>query len=284
MTLFDLRTTAPTGRRLRFGEDTRGRSEEPLGRAARSDAGGRTTGRGSTGSRCSRACGRSAGWLTEAISKVVQAPVELDLRRPDRHRRPRGARSSTSTCREGTDLERLHRSLLTLLGPAVVVREVEAVAADFDARFSARSRTYRYRVHHAPVPDPFTAHLAWHVPDELDRRPPRPRADPSSWGSTTSRRSAAGPSRCRAGTPPSPGPPGARAPAGTDLGEGHLRFEIQATAFCHQMVRSIVGTVVAAGQGRVQPGDIRGILLAETGAQAAQIAPGHGLCLWEVEY
>ena len=42
-------------------------------------------------------------------------------------------------------------------------------AADFDARFSATSRTYRYRVHNGPLPDPFTAHLAWHVPEELDR-------------------------------------------------------------------------------------------------------------------
>ena len=47
-----------------------------------------------------------------------------------------------------------------------------------------------------------------------------------------------------------------------DLGDDHLRFEIEATAFCHQMVRSIVGTVVAAGQGKVRPGDIRAILAA----------------------
>ena len=46
----------------------------------------------------------------------------------------------------------------------------------------------------------------------------------------------------------------------TDLGDGVLRFEIEATAFCHQMVRSIVGTVVAAGRAEVRAGDIRGIL------------------------
>ena len=51
-----------------------------------------------------------------------------------------------------------------------------------------------------------------------------------------------------------------RRAAWTDLGDGVLRFEIEATAFCHQMVRSIVGTMVAAGRAEVRAGDIRGIL------------------------
>ena len=38
----------------------------------------------------------------------------------------------------------------------------------------------------------------------------------------------------------------------------HLRFEIRATAFCHQMVRSIVGTLVDVGLGKASPGDVRG--------------------------
>ena len=50
------------------------------------------------------------------------------------------------------------------------------------------------------------------------------------------------------------------------------------------MVRSIVGTVVAAGQGTIRPGDIAGILRAGNRAKAAQIAPGHGLTLWQVDY
>ena len=69
-----------------------------------------------------------------------------------------------------------------------------------------------------------------------------------------------------------------------DLGDGVLRFEIAATAFCHQMVRSIVGTVVAAGHGQVRAGDIRGILRSRDRANAAPIAPPEGLCLWHVDY
>jgi tRNA pseudouridine38-40 synthase len=222
------------------------------------------------------------GTLTEAISKVVQAPVELTCA----GRTDAGVHAWGQVVHvdlpDDTDLERLHRSLLKLLGPAIVVREVAVAAPDFDARFSARSRTYRYRVHTGALPDPFTAHLAWHVPAELDRTLLDLACDPFVGEhdfSAFCRRPKAGPGEepkslvrrvVRAGW--------------DDLGDHHLRFEIEATAFCHQMVRSIVGTVVAAGQGTIRPGDIAAILRAGNRAKAAQIAPGHGLTLWKVDY
>ncbi len=63
---------------------------------------------------------------------------------------------------------------------------------------------------------------------------------------------------------------------------GLLRFEIRANAFCHQMVRSIVGTLVDVGRGRRRPGDILTILASRDRGAAGQVAPPHGLCLWEV--
>jgi tRNA pseudouridine38-40 synthase len=50
------------------------------------------------------------------------------------------------------------------------------------------------------------------------------------------------------------------------------------------MVRSIVGTMVDAGVGRVHAGEIRGILLGKDRHAAGQVAPPQGLCLWEVGY
>ena len=70
----------------------------------------------------------------------------------------------------------------------------------------------------------------------------------------------------------------------TDYGPGLLRFEIRANAFCHQMVRAIVGTMIDAGCGRIHAGDVRGILQAKDRQAAGQVAPAHGLCLWEVGY
>ena len=69
----------------------------------------------------------------------------------------------------------------------------------------------------------------------------------------------------------------------TDLGDGVLRFEIEATAFCHQMVRSIVGTLVAAGHGRgAGRRHPRDPPRRDRARAAAPIAPPHGLCLWHV--
>jgi tRNA pseudouridine38-40 synthase len=69
-----------------------------------------------------------------------------------------------------------------------------------------------------------------------------------------------------------------------DLGDGVLRYDIRAHAFCWQMVRSIVGTLVDVGVGKLRPGDIMGIVRGRDRGAAGQLAPPHGLCLWEVGY
>ena len=50
------------------------------------------------------------------------------------------------------------------------------------------------------------------------------------------------------------------------------------------MVRSIVGTLVDVGMGRLSPGDVRPILMTADRAAAGQVAPPDGLVLWEVGY
>ena len=61
-------------------------------------------------------------------------------------------------------------------------------------------------------------------------------------------------------------------------------FEIRATAFCHQMVRSIVGTLVDVGEGKRHAGEILAMLRARDRAAAGPVAPPHGLVLEEVGY
>ena len=63
-----------------------------------------------------------------------------------------------------------------------------------------------------------------------------------------------------------------------------LRFEIRANAFCHQMVRSIVGTLVDVGAGKLAADDCRRSSLPAIVGAAGQVAPPHGLTLWEVGY
>ena len=222
------------------------------------------------------------GVLREAIERVVRHPVQLTCAgRTDRGVHAWGQVVSLDLDID-CDLEALHRSLQKLCGPEVVVREVARALPDFDARFSATSRTYRYTVVNRPLPDPFLVRTAWHVVPPLDPELLALACDPFLGEHDFS-------AFCRR---PKPGPDGAPVSLRrrvldarwADLGDDVLRFEITATAFCHQMVRSIVGTAVAAGHGQLRAGDIRGILRSGDRSNAAPIAPPQGLCLWHVGY
>ncbi len=67
-------------------------------------------------------------------------------------------------------------------------------------------------------------------------------------------------------------------------GSSLLRFEIAASSFCHQMVRSIVGTLVDVGLGRRAPDTVSATLAAHDRNAAGQVAPPTGLVLWSVDY
>jgi tRNA pseudouridine38-40 synthase len=173
----------------------------------------------------------------------------------------------------------LRSSVNGLCGPAIVVRELEvADRADFDARFDATARRYRYTILNREVPDPFLAPTAWHVPRRLDVVRMQAACDPLIGEHDFS-------SFCRRPK----GEPGASSvrrvlSAQWDQEGDLLRFWIEATAFCHQMVRSITGTLVDCGLGKRTAADVMAALRAQDRSAAGPVAPPHGLCLWEVVY
>jgi len=63
-----------------------------------------------------------------------------------------------------------------------------------------------------------------------------------------------------------------------------LRFEIRANAFCHQMVRSIVGHLYDVGRGFAAPDSVPAVIAARDRSKVGTVAPPHGLVLWEVGY
>jgi len=223
------------------------------------------------------------GTLTAALERVLRSRVELSCAgRTDAGVHAWGQVVSFDAPAAGLDVDELARAVTKLCGPSIVVREAARVPDDFDARFSARSRTYRYTVLNRPVPDPFLAATAWHVERPLDLHLLRLACDQLVGEHDFS-------SFCRApkrqpGEPPASLVRRVRRARWDDLGDGVLRFEIQANAFCHQMVRSLVGTLVEVGLGRLTPGDLGTVLHAHDRHAAGQLAPPHGLCLHEVEY
>ncbi len=178
---------------------------------------------------------------------------------------------------------RLARAINQQSVPAIVVRDAELAAADFDARFSAVTRAYRYTIVNRPVPDPFLAATSWWVPQDLDLHSLQLGCDALYGLHNFS-------SFCRR---PKPNPITGFEPSlmrrvhdasWHEVGDGILRFDINASSYCHQMVRSIVGTLIEMGRGLRRPGEMAGIIRAQDRSLAGGVAPPQGLCLWEVGY
>lgn len=183
----------------------------------------------------------------------------------------------------------LARALNRQTAPDLVVRDAAPAPDGFDARRSALWRHYRYLVLDAPVPDPLLARVSWHVSAPLDLRAMAASTDPllgehdfralcrrppgTSPGDAIVRRvTAAGWRRVDA--------EGLGGPPSSDL----LRFDIVATSFCHQMVRSVVALLVDAGRGRANAATVKALLESASRAGAPEPAPPHGLCLVGVGY
>ncbi|MFI5040675.1 MAG: tRNA pseudouridine synthase A [Acidimicrobiales bacterium] len=181
----------------------------------------------------------------------------------------------------GLDLAELVRRLVKMLGPEVVVRHAGISPPGWDARHSAISRTYRYTVLTTPVPDPFTAGFVWWLGQPLDLRSMQLACDALVGERDFS-------SFCRKQLRADghiASPVRRVSDAGwSEPDEGLARFEITANAFCHQMVRSLVGTLVDVGTGRRRAGEMLGIIRARDRAAAGSVAPPDGLGLWSVGY
>jgi len=174
-------------------------------------------------------------------------------------------------------VEVLTRRLAGLLPPDVRVRRIAPAHPDFDARFAALSRSYRFRIADNPeAADPLRRHevLWWPRPLAVE---PMAQAAPALLGehdfiafckrregATTIRRVlAAGVDRTVAGL---------------------VEVSLTADAFCHHMVRSIVGALVEVGEGRRTPDWFRD-LLARTDRQSdVPVLPPRRLILDRVDY
>ncbi len=173
------------------------------------------------------------------------------------------------------DTERLRRSLNGQLGPEIAANGVAEVGDRFHARFSAVARRYRYRISNRPVHDPLAARTAWHVPEPLDVD-----AMDEAVGAfvgvhdfTSLCRKAPGRTTVREVLD-------ARWSRTGDTGEP----AVEAGAFGHQRVRSIVTVSVDVGKGRSRPEDVSAILAARSRNVVRGLAPPFGLTLMAVTY
>lgn len=237
-----------------------------------------------------QAAGRSIqGALETALAEIEGAPVTVaGAGRTDAGVHALG---QVASVRLAHDIEPrvLARALNAKLPADIRVLGVDAVGAGFHARFSARSKTYRYWVSSGGVAHPFAARYAWHVAAPLHLDAMRAAGDQllgrhdfaafQSTGSqvrstvrtlsslTIERRPACGPEGMIGGT-----------------GAALLTVEVEGDGFLRHMVRALVGTLVEVGRGRRAADDIASVLESKRRDRAGPTAPAHGLFLVRVTF
>jgi len=229
------------------------------------------------------------GWQRQAEGPTVQAEVERALGRltgapvtvigAGRTDAGVHALGQTAHFHSPTRLgpEALRRGLNALLPEDIAVRECLPVPETFHARYDARAKRYRYRILNREARSALERNRCWFLDRPLDLEAMRRaaahlvgRRDFKSFESS--------------------GSPRAHTVRTVNAAEWHtgedgiLCFEIEADGFLRGMVRNVVGTLAAVGQGRLSPGDIPRILAARDRKCAAACAPARGLFLVRVIY
>jgi tRNA pseudouridine38-40 synthase len=223
-----------------------------------------------------------AGVLAETLGRVLRLPAAPRLTvagRTDAGVHARGQVAHVDlpaeAWRAAADL--VARRLASALPPDVRVRSIGLAPDGFDARFSALWRRYSYRVCDDPAAaDPLRRHETLCHPRGLDLA-----AMNAAAGTLTGEHDFAAFCRRREGATT------VRALRRLDWrrdDDGVAVACVVADAFCHNMVRALVGALLAVGEGSRPPSWPSAVLAAAVRDPAVRVVPPHGLCLEEVRY
>lgn len=174
------------------------------------------------------------------------------------------------------------------LPSTIAVMTAEVAADDFNARFSASGKLYRYQVYNGPVRSPLHARTHWHVYNgrTLDVAAMQTAAtvlvgrhDFAAFRATGCERR----TTIRTIRRLEVFRPADRYPAsGADAAE--IFIEVEATAFLRNMVRILAGTLVHVGRGKLTTEQVAQLLTSHDRTQGGPTAPPQGLTLCRVDY
>lgn len=190
------------------------------------------------------------------------------------HARGQVANFFTAT---GIPPRRLLEGLNSLLPEDIVALDLSAVSRDFHARYQARSKLYEYRIHNSSPCRVLGRQYVWHIRQSLKwdlvercLRSLQGRHDFASFQATGG---------------------GVRNTERTVLSTDVLplpgeiwSIQIAADGFLRHMVRTIVGTLVDVGRGKLGEEEFAAVLASRDRRRAGMTAPARGLCLVEVRY
>ncbi len=214
--------------------------------------------------------------MEEALAKLVGAPTRLQSSgRTDAGVHARGMVAAFRTDRE-MPLRAFSDGLNALLPPDIAVKDAVEMSPEFNPRYDARGKHYRYTIYNGKRRSPLSRLYAWHLRGRLDVAVMREAAarfvgehDFAAFRTTG----------CAARTT-------VRRIDAVDVTEHEefVQIDVIGSGFLRNMVRIMAGTLVGVGQGKFPPDVVAALLAGNGGVSAGATAPSHGLCLMEVYY
>ena len=228
------------------------------------------------------------GWQVQPNLPTIQSALEAAISRVAQHKVSVTAAGRTDagvhalgqvahfTTTARLTAEEWQRALNGLLPPDIAVQAVEEAPNTFHARFSAKSKLYRYRIFARVQRSALSRSKILHYPYPLDldamevacRALIGTHNFSSFQGSTTDTEN----------------PVCTITKLTVDRFGDEVIFEVEGNRFLKQMVRAIVGTLLEVGRGKLKAGEVAGILAAKDRTKAGPTAPAHGLYLVKVDY
>lgn len=216
------------------------------------------------------------GKLEAALAAIAGMPVEVvGSGRTDAGVHAAGQVASFRLAKP-LDPHVLCAKLRTAMPQDIGILSVEKASDGFHARFSAKEKTYCYRIWNSEQPNVFERRFLWQVAEPLDREAMQA-CLPYFLGTHDF--------RAFCSNPPA-GKSTVRTIRAIRLEEigSELRLTVTGDGFLYNMVRLIAGTMLRAGKGEINPDAIPAILESGERYLAGPMAPACGLCMMEVRY
>ena len=228
-----------------------------------------------------------AGWQRQENAVSIQQRVEEGLSallgretkltaasRTDAGVHALGQRASFTAPAMPIPMDKLPQAINGFLPKDIAIQAAEAVADDFNPRFGALAKTYRYQIYNAPYPNPLHSRYSAFVPNKLDTAAMSKAAELFVGRHDFSAFCAAG----------SSAKTHRRTIFSCEIKEDGplLSIYVSGDAFLYNMVRIMAGTLLYVGLGKIL--DIPAIINSQDRTKAGKTMPAEGLCLLEVKY
>jgi tRNA pseudouridine38-40 synthase len=235
------------------------------------------------------------GWQMQSAKPTVQGEIVSVLRRLTQENIALHAAGRTDAgvhalgqvgsfrTQSGLSTEEFQRALNAILPPSIRIVGVQETGPDFSARWSAKSKIYRYRLYRGKVVPPMLWRYVLHYPFPLDEERMRDAAarfvgshDFAAFAASTGSEED---DRERSTV---------REIYATELVRSadneELVFTVRGRSFLRYMVRKMVGTLLDVGRGRLTPDDIDRLFEIRDRSKSGPTAPPQGLCMISVEH